>query len=74
MMHWVFTKFALTKPEINTSTLLLTIPGMLADVLCLNFHQIVFPDLSIEQVIALGGWILWAYVWVLILGLLYKRA
>jgi hypothetical protein len=48
-------------------------PGMLGDVLCIQFHDVVFPTLSIEQVIVLSSWIVWAYVVVLLVGLSRKK-
>ena len=42
---------------------------MLSDVACLKFHYFVFPTLSIEQAIVLGAWLVWAYVWVLLIGI-----
>ncbi|MBD0404923.1 DUF5367 family protein [Flammeovirga sp. EKP202] len=49
------------------------VPGMLCDVACLKFHALIFPKLTLEQSVVLGAWILWAYVIVLLIGVLKSR-
>ncbi|WP_461588898.1 DUF5367 domain-containing protein [Winogradskyella sp.] len=70
---YVFKKYNLSQKQRFESAILLAIPGMLCDVICLNFHEIVFPTLSIEQSVVLGAWIIWAYVIVLFIGLFSNR-
>lgn len=70
---WVFNKYQLTGNKRLESATLMTIPGMLCDVACLKFHHLVFPKLTIEQSIVLGAWILWAYVIVLLIGVMKSR-
>ncbi|ADR20118.1 hypothetical protein MATR_22690 [Marivirga tractuosa] len=70
---WVFNKFQLIGNKRLESATLMTIPGMLCDVACLKFHHLVFPKLTIEQSIVLGAWILWAYVIVLLIGVMKSR-
>ena len=70
---WVFNRYQLTGIKRLESAVLMTIPGMLCDVACLKFHPLVFPKLTIEQSIVLGAWILWAYVIVLLIGVMKSR-
>jgi hypothetical protein len=69
LIKWVFSRYELTSDMKLKSTVLMAVPGMIADVACLKFHYIVFPTLNIEQAIVLGAWMLWAYVLVLLIGL-----
>ena len=68
LAKWVFEKYQLDGSERLQSAVLMTVPGMLCDVACLQFHELVFPQLTIEQAVSLGAWIIWAYVIVLLLG------
>jgi hypothetical protein len=70
---WVFNKYQLIGNKRLESATLMTIPGMLCDVACLKFHHLIFPKLTIEQAIVLGAWILWAYVIVLLVGVMKSR-
>jgi hypothetical protein len=70
---YVFKRFRLNDQSRLRSAVLMAIPGMLFDVLCLKFHCAVFPTLSHEQVLILGSWIIWAYLIVLFIGLYSKR-
>ncbi|MEM6379726.1 MAG: DUF5367 domain-containing protein [Bacteroidota bacterium] len=71
--YWVFKKFSLTGAQRMESAVLMAIPGMIGDVVCLKLHQLVFPTLDMNQAVVLGSWILWAYVLVLIIGVYYAR-
>lgn len=73
LAKWVFNRYKLTRYQRLESTVLMTIPGMVCDVVCLKFHYLVFPKLTIEQSIVLGAWILWAYVTVLLIGILESK-
>jgi len=68
LVKWVFNKYQLTRNEKLRSAVLMALPGMLGDVLCINFHAFVFPTLTVEQAIVLGAWVLWAYSIVLFMG------
>jgi hypothetical protein len=70
LAKWVFDRYGLVGRERLESTVLMTIPGMICDVLCLKFHHFVFPKFTIEQAIVLGAWILWVYAIVLLLGVI----
>ncbi|BDD03948.1 DUF5367 domain-containing protein [Aureibacter tunicatorum] len=67
---WVFHRFKLTGLKKLESSAFMAIPGMICDVACLKFHDIVFPKLTIEEAIVLGSWVLWAYSIVLLIGIL----
>lgn len=68
LTHWVFNKFKLSKLEIPHAAVLMVVPGMIGDVICLGFYQYVFPKMGTDQIIILAVWILWAYVVVLCFG------
>ncbi len=68
----VFSRLSLSNCKRATSALALAIPGMLADVISISFHDLVFPGLNLAQVSNLGAWVLWAYVLVLISPFLLK--
>ena len=72
-MNWVFNQYELTASKRLESAVLMAIPGMICDVACLKFHDAVFPKLTVEQAIVLGAWILWAYVIVVLIGVLKSR-
>jgi hypothetical protein len=72
LIHYVFKRFRLNDQSRLRSAVLMAIPGMLFDVLCIKFHGIVFPLLSQEQVLVLGSWIIWAYLIVILVGLYSK--
>ncbi|KXX71059.1 DUF5367 domain-containing protein [Flammeovirga sp. SJP92] len=73
LSQWVFKKYQLTGHQRLESTVFLAIPGMLCDVACLKFHALIFPKLTLEQSVILGAWILWAYVILLLIGVLKSR-
>ncbi|OJJ21328.1 hypothetical protein BKI52_12265 [marine bacterium AO1-C] len=70
----VFKRFQLSAEQRMRSAVLMAIPGMLCDVLCLKYHAIFFPTLTLEQAIALCSWVLWVYVFTLLLGVLGHKA
>lgn len=70
LTEWVFKRFQLTKETRLQSAVLMALPGMFCDVLCLQYHVFVFPKLSLEQTVVLGAWILWVYSLVLLLGII----
>lgn len=70
-------KFAFNWSKVNNknrlkSAVFMALPGMLCDVFCIGYHPIVFPELSKQQVIIMGSWVLWTYSFVIILGLIVK--
>lgn len=73
LTKWVFRRYKLTRYKRLESTVLIIIPGMVCDVACLKFHDLVFPKLTIEDSIVLGAWILWAYVIVMLIGIIKSR-
>ncbi|MEL7123618.1 MAG: DUF5367 domain-containing protein [Bacteroidota bacterium] len=70
LIKWVFDRYKLMASKRLESAVYMAIPGMICDVACLKFHHLVFPKLTIEQAIVLGAWILWAYVIVLLIGVM----
>ncbi|MFY0602040.1 MAG: DUF5367 domain-containing protein [Cyclobacteriaceae bacterium] len=74
LAKWVFNRYKLTGKQRIESTVLMTIPGMICDVACLKFHYLIFPKFTIEQAIVLGAWVLWAYVIVLLIGVIKSRS
>lgn len=69
----VFKKFKLTQDERVLSVVLMSLPGIILDALCIKYHELIFPTLSMEASMALGSWILWVYAVVLSLGLWNKN-
>lgn len=65
----VFRKFKLSKDEKVLSVVLMALPGIILDAICIKYHELIFPTFSIQEAISLGSWILWVYAVVLILGL-----
>lgn len=45
----------LNKAQQLKSAVFLVLPGMFCDTFCIFFHQLVFPQLSIQQAIVLGA-------------------
>lgn len=72
LQKWIFNKFNLNKNEKLKSTILMSLPGMFLDTLCINYHSFVFPSFSFEQVITLASWVLWVYAIVLTIGFVYN--
>ena len=73
LAQWVFNYLGLEGSQRLESAVLMAVPGMISDVFCLKFSAIVFPTLTNEQAIVLGAWILWAYVIVLLIGVVKSR-
>ena len=72
LANWVFKHFKLVGPTRLKSAVLMAIPGMFCDVLCVKFHDLVFPLFTSEQADVLSAWILWVYAIVLLLGFSLK--
>lgn len=72
LQKWIFNKFNLNKNEKLKSTILMSLPGMFLDTLCINYHSFVFPSFSFEQAITLASWVLWVYAIVLTIGFVYN--
>ena len=72
LIQWTFNRFQLTQETQLKSAVLMALPGMLCDVFCIQFHSFVFPLLTIEQAILLGSWVIWAYFFTILIGLLSK--
>lgn len=68
LVRFVFNRFNLNNELKIRSAIYMAAPGMLGDVFCIKFHSIVFPNLSLEQVVVLGSWVLWVYTVVLFSG------
>ena len=73
LMKWFFNKFRLRKNQILESAILMSIPGMILDVIAIKYHFLVFPTMSKEEIIVLTSWVIWAYTVVLLIGLLSKQ-
>ncbi|HAS41303.1 MAG TPA: hypothetical protein DCS93_12530 [Microscillaceae bacterium] len=73
LTHWVFKRFQLSTEQRMKSAVFMVVPGMLCDVLCLKYHIIFFPTLTIEQAVVLCSWVLWVYVFTLLLGLVEHK-
>jgi hypothetical protein len=74
LVKWVAQAYSLQSGQRLKSAVLMALPGMIGDVLSIKFHTMVFPTLSLEQVVTLGSWVLWAYAVVLVIGLLRDRS
>lgn len=74
LTFYVFRKYRLSGPERVNSAVLMALPGMILDTLCIQFFETVFPALRPEDGASLGAWLLWVYAVVLIWGLLKKKA
>lgn len=70
LAKWVFNKYKLAGDAKLRSAVLMAVPGMICDVACLKFHTIVFPQFTPAQSVVLGAWLIWAYVMVLLIGLM----
>ena len=73
LSNWVYSLYKLSGDTILKSTVLLVTPGMVCDVICLKFHSIVFPTLSLEQSVVMASWVIWVYTIVLLIGLTKSR-
>ena len=72
LANWVFSQYKLTRDTKLRSAVWMTIPGMICDVVCIKFHSIVFPNLTMEQSVVLAAWVIWAYVILLLIGLINR--
>jgi len=70
-VKWVFIRFKLSIGQKLEAAVLMAIPGMFGDVVCIGLHNNVFPTLSVEQSVILASWILWAYSFVILIGFIY---
>ncbi|OJJ15632.1 hypothetical protein BKI52_37755 [marine bacterium AO1-C] len=68
-----FQKYQLTQPQSIEASVYLVLPGMLLDVVCIQFFAQVFPNLSPKADASFGAWLMWAYASVLVFGLLRKK-
>ncbi len=66
----VFLKFGLNSDQRAKSALLLALPGIIGDVVCIKYYEIIFPTISHDQSIVLSSWVLWSYGAVLAFGIL----
>lgn len=73
LMNQVFNHYQLSGSDLLNSSVLMAVPGMLGDVFCVKLHEVVFPTLNVDQVIVLSAWVLWAYVIVLLIGLIQSK-
>ncbi|TDQ79172.1 DUF5367 domain-containing protein [Sphingobacterium yanglingense] len=70
---WLFNKFKLGNLESIKSAVIMVLPGMLMDSLCIQFFEIVFPNMPGIYSKTFGAWLMFAYAVVLISGLLRKN-
>ena len=68
----VFNKFQLGRLESIHSAALMVLPGMVFDTFCIEFFDWLFPNLPVTDAATFGSWLMWAYVTVLVFGLLRK--
>ncbi len=70
LVNKFFKMYHLLKAERVRSVVLMILPGMALDTLCIKYYWIVFPTFSQEEAITLGSWVIWVNFIVLIIGLL----
>ena len=68
----VYRNYDLNKSKRMESAVFMAVPGMLCDVGCLRFHEVVFPKLTMEQSMVLAIWVIWSYGIVLLTGISKK--
>ena len=73
LIKWFFSKYKLRENEMTQSVILMSIPGMILDVFAIKYHDLVFPTMTNQEIIVLASWVIWAYVIVLLIGLLSKE-
>lgn len=73
MATTVFNKFKLDNLESVKSAAIMVLPGMLLDVLCIQFFEKVFPNMPEIYSKTFASWLMFAYAVVLISGLLRKK-
>ncbi|RXM45152.1 hypothetical protein BOW55_16425 [Flavobacterium sp. YO12] len=73
IVNSVNNKYKLNKLEAIHSTVIMILPGMLLDTLCIYFFSLVFPNLPTADGVVFSSWLMWAYSIVLIFGLLRKK-
>lgn len=69
LVKGVFRKYGLVEHERVKSVVLMSLPGMMLDVFCMKYHDLIFPLFSREEIIVFGSWVLWVYAIVLSIGL-----
>lgn len=72
IVNGVINKYKLNKLETVHSTVIMILPGMILDTLCIYFFSLVFPNLPAIDGVVFSSWLMWAYSIVLIFGLLRK--
>lgn len=73
IVNFVINKYKLSKLEASYSTVIMVLPGMIADTFCIQFFSFVFPNLPVIDGITFSSWLMCAYSIVLIFGLKNKR-
>lgn len=73
LIKWFFNKLKLNKSQITESVIFMSVPGMVLDAFAIKYHNLVFPTMSKEEIIVLASWVVWAYVVVLVIGLVSKE-
>ena len=73
MIRWVHKRHRLSGMKRLESAVYIAIPGMIGDVFCIGFHEWVFPAMTTRQSIVLSAWILWAFVLVLLIGVVESK-
>jgi len=69
---WIFRKYKLNNQESIVSAVHLVLPGMLIDAFCIQFFKHIFPNLPENAASSFGAWLMWAYVVVLIFGVISR--
>lgn len=70
---WTFNVCRIGNPESAKAAAVMVLPGMLLDVLCIQFFEEVFPNLPVIYSKTFGAWLMFAYAIVLIAGLVRKK-
>ncbi len=73
LVNWMFKKYRLSKTDRIRSVVLMILPGMALDTLCIKYYWVVFPAFSQETAVTLGSWVIWVNFIILIIGLLSKE-
>lgn len=68
----VFNRYQLGRLDSVKSSVIMVVPGLFLDSICLKFFRNIFPNMALEDVPTFGSWLMFAYSIVLICGLLRK--
>lgn len=69
----VFKKFRLSKLESVYASVLMVLPGVLIDSFVVQNFSSIFPNMPGSYAAPFGAWLLWAYGFLLLIGVLQKE-